>query len=143
MMAVRCDVSDHFKTLEVCDKTVRIDLYSLGSAPHNLKTQGMCNEAVRKEPYALDYVPDQFKTYGMCERAVEENLYTLKFVSVKLITQEMCNKAVEKFLWSLIYVPDHYVRLKEMWCEDYSHVVIPGPGNCNDKLIEWHNGYQK
>ena len=43
----------------------------------------------------------------------------------------------------MINVPDHYVRLQEMWCEDYSHAVTPEPLNGGDELTEWRNGYKK
>ena len=62
---------------------------------------------------------------------------------MELITQEVCNEAVKKCPWSLIHVPDHNVRLQEMRCRDYLHVVTPEPWRYDDKLIEWPNGYKK
>ena len=55
----------------------------------------------------------------------------------------MCNKAVKKCPWVLDLIPDHYVRLQEMWCKDYSYIVVPRPwGYDDDNLIEWHKGYK-
>ena len=42
----------------------------------------------------------------------------------------------------LDFVPDHYVRLQDMWYEDYSYVVTPEPWHYDDNFIEWRNGYK-
>ena len=54
----------------------------------------------------------------------------------------MFNEAVKKCTWSLKFVPDHYVRLQDMWYEDYSYVVTPEPWHYDDNFIEWRNGYK-
>ena len=46
----------------------------------------------------------------------------------------MCEKAVEKAPWLLYDIPDWFVVLQEMWCEDVDD---------NDHLIRWRNAYQK
>ena len=50
----------------------------------------------------------------------------------------MCEKAVKKFPCLLKYVPDQFVTDQQIkiWHDNDYH--------CNDdKLIEWHKGYQK
>ena len=54
----------------------------------------------------------------------------------------MCNKAVKKCSWSLMYVNDRYIRLQEIWYEDYSHVETKEPW-LYDELITWCNGYKQ
>ena len=55
-------VSDHFKTLEICEKAVEDDPWQLKYAPDHLKIQEICNGAVRDDPSSLRYVPDWFVT---------------------------------------------------------------------------------
>ena len=83
----------------------------------------MCERAVEEDLCVLKFVRDQYKTRQMCRKAVEKDLNPLEFVPLELVIQEMCNESVKKCPWSLIHAPDLYVRLQEMWCEDYSHVV--------------------
>ena len=136
-------VPNKYKTREMCNKALEENPWFLSDVPDHLKTPEMCKKAVEEDPYTLKFVPDPLKTQKMCERDVEKDPYALEYVSMDLITQEMCNEAVKICPWSLIHVPDHYVRLKEMWREDYSHVVAPEPWGCDDKLIEWRNGHVK
>ena len=49
----------------------------------------------------------------------------------------------KKCPWSLMHVLDHNVRLQEMWCKYYLHVVSPEPWGYDGKLIEWRNGYKR
>ena len=55
-------ISDNFKTQEVCDKEVEKDQWSLVEVTDHFKTQEMCNKAVEKDPCSLSEVPDHFKT---------------------------------------------------------------------------------
>ena len=55
-------ISDNFKTQEVCDKEVEKDQWSLVEVPDHFKTQEMCNKAVEKDPCSLSEVPDHFET---------------------------------------------------------------------------------
>ena len=46
----------------------------------------------------------------------------------------MCDTAVKDNPYSLRFVPDWFVILQEMWCEDFDD---------NDFLIRWRHAYQK
>ena len=127
----------------MCNKAIAEDPWILTDVPDYLKTQEMCDKVVEEDPYTLRFFPISLKTQNMCERAVEKDPYALEYVFMDLITQEMCNKGVKIWPWLLIYVPHHYMRLQEMWGEDYSHVVTPIPWGYDDKLIGWRNGYEK
>ena len=51
-MTVQCwiiEISNQFKTQEMCIEAVRIKPLSLAYAPDYLRTQEMCNEAVRSK----------------------------------------------------------------------------------------------
>ena len=41
-----------------------------------------------------------------------------------------------------MYVNDRYIRLQEIWYEDYSHVETKEPW-LYDELITWCNGYKQ
>ena len=101
--------------------------------PDHLKLQGMCNEAFDIEPFSLAFIPDHFKTQEICQGVVEEGSYMQMFVSDHYKTK-MCEKAVKAYPWLLWYVPDWFVVLQEMWCEDFDDI---------DYLIGWRNAYQK
>ena len=49
-----------------------------------------------ENPWSLMYVPDHFKTTKMCKRVVEGDPYMLKFVSDHINTKEMFERAAEK-----------------------------------------------
>ena len=80
---------DHFKTQEICNDAVHMELHSLAFVPDNLKTEEMCNEAVRREPYTLDYHPDHFKTQKMCDAAVREDP-TVFFLFLTILKHKKC-----------------------------------------------------
>ena len=46
-------ISDNFKTQEMCDALAREDPYTLEYIPNHLKTQEMCIEAVRTETFSF------------------------------------------------------------------------------------------
>ena len=55
-------ISDHFKTQEMCNKTVEVDTWELKDVPNHFKTQEMCNKAVGYYLFSLQFVPDWFVT---------------------------------------------------------------------------------
>ena len=101
-------VPDHFKTQEMCNKTVDKDLWMFKYVPDGFKTQEMCNKVVKHEVWMLDYVPDRLKTQGMCDDAVEELPRLMEYVPDHLKTQEMCKTALQHnpSLWE--YIPEKF-----------------------------------
>ena len=55
-------ISDHFKTQEMCKKTVEVDTWQLKDVPNHFKTQEMFNKAVGYYLFSLQFVPDWFVT---------------------------------------------------------------------------------
>ena len=105
---------------EMCNGMVKGEASFLACVPELYKTQEMFKQAVKIYPYALDYVPEHFKT------------------------QEMCDKGVQKEPWSLIYAPDWFVTHQKILQVMKSIIGM----RCvflknNDRLIKWHNDYQK
>ena len=43
-------ISDNFKTQEMCDKAVGKDTWSQAEMPDHFEIQEMCNKAVKKNP---------------------------------------------------------------------------------------------
>ena len=100
--------------------------------PDNLKTQEMCNKTMRIEPYSLAFVSDCFKTQEMYDKIIEIDPFILSHVSDHLKTQEMCIRAVEAGLGLLEYVPDWFVtqgQIDLQYDDDYWHNV--------DGIIKW------
>ena len=57
------EISDHLKTLEMCNKAVPGFSCTLKYVPDELKTQDMCSQFVSSNNlYMLRHVPDQLKT---------------------------------------------------------------------------------
>ena len=155
-------VPDHIKTQELFNEAVHIEPGPLAYAPDHLKTQEMCNEAVTHNPYVLRFVPDhlktqemydevvrinpaafflfsdRFKTQEMCDEAVRIEPLSLVGVPNCLKTQKMCDDAVRKGCFSLRYLPDWFVKRRQiqLWHDE--------DNCCNDNiLIEWYEGYKK
>ena len=42
----------------MCKKTVEVDPWQLGDNPDHLRTVEICDKAVRKDPFSLKFVPD-------------------------------------------------------------------------------------
>ena len=117
---------------------VRNNQWVLRFIPDHLKTQELCKRVVEKYPYRLGIVPDHLKIREMCEGAVEKYPYSLKYIPNRFKTQEICDKAVRDDPSSLRYLPDWFLAQKQqlkLWHDDY---YFNG-----DKLIKWHDGYQK
>ena len=79
------------------------------------------------------FVPDYCNIQEMCITAVETYPWHLAHVPNHFKTQEICNDAGCEDWYSLEFVPDCYVKLQEMWYEDFDN---------DDELIEWCNGYK-
>ena len=61
-------------------KYVRMGLTTQIHVPDHFKTQEMCEKSVEKDPWWLFNVPNRFKTDRMCEKAVQKNLLCLEYV---------------------------------------------------------------
>ena len=55
-------ISDCFKTQEMCNKTVEVDLWQLKDVTDRFKTQEMCNEAVHNKLCLMLFVLGWFVT---------------------------------------------------------------------------------
>ena len=62
------EISNHFKTQEMCIEAVRIKQFSLAYVPGQLKTQEMCSQAAHNELCMMLFVPDCFKNRGDVQR---------------------------------------------------------------------------
>ena len=122
----------------MCNKAVTHNTCMLKYVPDQYKTQDMCDKTVRTWPGLLEFVPDRLKTQEMCDAGVMENPCTLGFVPDHLKAQEMCNKAVREDLFSLVCVPDWFVTQQQvkLWHDNNNYCD-------DDRLIKWHNDYQK
>ena len=65
------EIQEHLKTLEICNKAVHMEPYSLEFVPVHLKTQEMCKETMRIRLAAFFLIPDCFKNEKMCIKAVK------------------------------------------------------------------------
>ena len=88
-------VPDHFKTQEMCNEAVHIELHSFAFVPDDFKTQEMWNEIMCTMPVTFHRNPDSFKTQEMCIKVVEVDPPSLMFVTDHLKTQDIFIKAVE------------------------------------------------
>ena len=70
----------------------------------------MCVRSVEEDKRDLVYPPDHFKIHEMCEDAVSADSYSLKYVS------------------------DCYVKVQEMWYEDFDN---------DDELVECCSDYKQ
>ena len=125
---------DHFKTKRMCEKAVEDEPYTLGYIPDHLKTEEICKEVVRREPNTLRWVHDHLKTQKICEEVIHVRPKYLFLISDRFKTQEMYIRAVKVDPWQLNDVPDWFVVLQKMWCEDFDD---------SHYLIRWHNVYKK
>ena len=96
-------VSDNFKTQEMCNEAVHNNTYTLGYVPDHLKTRAVCNEVMHSVvngfmSNAFRHIPDRFKTEGMCQKAVENDPRMPKYVPDHLETQEMYNGAIDHLI---------------------------------------------
>ena len=66
-------ISDHFKTQEICNKVVEVDPWQLKDVPNHFKTQEMCNKAMRYYPFSLQFVPDWFVTQQQIDVWYDDN----------------------------------------------------------------------
>ena len=69
------------------NEVVRNNSYALRHVPDHFKTQQMCERTVEIVSWSLAYVPDHFKTQQMCERAVEKDLCLPEYVPNWFVTQ--------------------------------------------------------
>ena len=122
----------------MCKRAVKDKADTLEFVPGHLNTQEMCEKVVEERSYMLEDVPDQYKTQEMCINAVEKVPRVLRHAPDYFKSKRMCERAVEDDLWQLKYVPDCFVTHQQLkiWhdSDDYC---------CDDKLIEWYDGYKK
>ena len=84
------------------------------------------------------FMPDYLNTQEMYERIVYKNPGILEYISDHFKNREMCNEAVEEDPLLLRYVPDWFVTQQLVkYLQDDNHDWY------NNKLIKWHEGYQK
>ena len=67
-------IPDHFKTQEMCIKTVEVDPWQLEHVTDHFKTQEICNKAVRMDPQLLN-VPDWFVTQQQIKSRHDDDYY--------------------------------------------------------------------
>ena len=109
------NVSDPFKTHEMCDKAVDKYLFLFGSVPDQYKTQEMCNKVVQ-------YCRDRYRTQEICNKAVDDFLSALKLVPHCFVT----NKIIKKLLTA------SYADAKIVYFnEDSGNAIFP----CNEMDI--------
>ena len=83
------EVPDHFKTQEMCNEEVRIELSILAFFPNRFKTQKMCNEAVRNWPWP-SFIPDHLRTQETYNKIIQAIPDVFHWIS------ECFTKAAEK-----------------------------------------------
>ena len=155
-------IPDHFTTQEIRERTIQINPWQLNDVPGRFKIQEICNEAVHREPCTLGYVSDNLKTQGMCKKTVEKIQESLRYIPVlfkmknmcdivvcmkplslaylpyRFKTQKMCDKAVRKECLSLLFVLDWFVTQQQQ-----KYLLDDNNDWYDNKLIEWHDAYQK
>ena len=137
-------VPDKFLTVEMCEKAVQGHYWCIEYVPNQLKMAEMCNGMAKGEASFLACVPDRYKTQEICKQPVKIYPYALDYVPEHFKTQEMCDKGVQKEPWSLIYAPDWFVTHQKILQVMKSIIGMRCVFlNNNDRLIKWHNDYQK
>ena len=101
------------------DEAVRRETHSLADVSDCFKTQEICNEAVCNKPYMIYFVPDHFWMQEMCNEIMRTMLDAFHHIPDCLKTQEMCEKVVKDDP-SLQYVPDWFVTQQQIdtWYDD-------------------------
>ena len=136
-------VPDNYKMQEMCGEAVSTKLVLLAFVPDRFKTKKMCSKVIRNNPAVLFLVPDCFKTQGMCDAVVCMEPLLLAYVPDHLKTQKMCDKAVRNYFFSVWFIPDWFAP---DWFVTKQRMIYLRDNNNNwyyNKLIEWHDGYQK
>ena len=132
------EITEHFKTQEICNETVVQFPHTPMYVPDHLKTKQMCNQAVRDNPAIFFLVPDGFITQELCIKALEVDPWQLNDILYYLKTQKMCDETVKDDPSSLKFIPDWFVTQQQIdaWHDDkYSYF--------NYEIIEWYDSYQK
>ena len=127
------EIPGHLKTQEMCNEAVHIEPCSFQFFPDHLKTQKMYNEIMPIDPAAF-FV---FSTVLKLRRCMKKQLrlphgsFTMSFITLR---HNKCVTVVKKNPFCWIYIPDWFVKLKEMWYK----------GSVNDdELFTWYEGYKK
>ena len=78
----------------------------------------MCDKIISENPFSLRYVPDQYKTEQMCDKAVDNCLAALKFVPDWLVTSKMIKK-----LFTDLYADEIYSTLMKILVMSYLVII--------------------
>ena len=120
----------------VCWNRTRQKLYLLKSVPDHYKTQDMCSKSMYITPAAFFLVPEYFKTQEMSIGAAVADPWQLHNVPNNFKTQVMCDDVVCEHPCNLQYNPDSFVTrglVKISHDEDDYYN--------DDEFVEWYNGY--
>ena len=89
----------------MCDKAYNKGFLAFFIFPIDLE---MCDRIIFNDPFSIRYVTDQYKTQQMCDKAVDDCLAALKFVRDWFVASKMIKR-----LFIALYANQNILFLKE------------------------------